>query len=209
MSREFCNGEYYHIYNRGVEKRAIFEDEKDYLRFYNGLAEFNDDVDCYRREYLKKAGDTISELIEVTAYCLNPNHYHLILKQLRENGVSEFMRKLGIGYTGYFNRRHVHSGVLFQGQFQSKHILNNNYLLWLSVYVNLNNEIHRKTNEQKIEKLWQWSSYNEYIGNINHSLCKKNVILGQFNDREEYRDYCKRNFPLLVENKKLKDYFLE
>ena len=76
-----------------------------------------------------------SALVEIVAYCLNPNHYHLIVKQISEKGIERFMQKIGTGYTNYFNKRYERSGALFQGKFKSIHIDSNEYLLHLSVYV--------------------------------------------------------------------------
>jgi len=98
----FANDEYYHVYNRGTDKRKIFLDYKDYDRFIKSLDEFNSETPAWKFEF--EVGPRI-RLVEIIAYCLNPNHYHLILKQLKENGITEFMRKIGTGYTMYFNKK--------------------------------------------------------------------------------------------------------
>ncbi|NLC30794.1 MAG: hypothetical protein GX765_01950, partial [Candidatus Moranbacteria bacterium] len=140
----FANGEYYHIYNRGVDKREVFLNDDDYIRFIKSIKEYND-TKTYGR--FQNRGSTsgsfeVEPLIELVAYCLNPNHYHFILKQLEEGGVSKFMQKLSTSYTMYFNKKYDRSGALFQGRFKSIHIDTNEYLLHLSVYVNKNNFIH-------------------------------------------------------------------
>lgn len=222
MSRNFYSGGLYHIYNRGVEKRDVFLEETDYHRFLNNLRNFNNHQIHSQRDYLRRKnirgftpsirGETSKEsrLVELVAYCLNPNHYHLILKQLSEKGVSLFMKKIGNGYTAYFNKKYNHSGVVFQGPFKSKNIIDNSYLLWLSVYVNLNHQLHQIINQREIKGKWKWSSYPEYIGENENNNCGKNIIIGQFgNNSEEYRRYCRRNFKKLIENKKLKRFYLE
>jgi putative transposase len=85
---------------------------------------------------------SIERLVEINAYCLNQNHFHLIVKQLRSGGISEFMQKIGTGHTMYFNKKYNRSGSLFQGTFKSTHINSNELLLYLSVYVNANHRIH-------------------------------------------------------------------
>src|SRR3989344_6008505 len=114
----FLPGEYYHIYNRGVDKRNIFSDKKDLGRFFQSMKEFN-------------TKNPIGSLYEnsFVNYCLNPNHYHFLLTPLVEKGVEKFMQRLGTGYTMYFNERNKRSGSLFQGKFKSKHINSNEYLL--------------------------------------------------------------------------------
>jgi len=77
-------------------------------------------------------------LVEIIVYCLNPNHYHIILRQVSEGGVSKFMLKLSSGYSSYFNKKNKRSGSLFQGRFKAVHIDSNEYLLYLSAYVNKN-----------------------------------------------------------------------
>ena len=123
--------------------------------------------------------DTMSNmLVEIICYCLNPNHYHFILKQLTENGISKFFHKLEMGYAKYFNYKYNRSGSLFQGTFQAKHIDTNEYLLWLSGYVNGNVKIHKIAEA----KDWAWSSYQDYLGLRNGTLCEKEIILSQFTD---------------------------
>ena len=155
----FNNNEYYHIYNRGVDKRDVFLDEGDYLRFLKSMTEFNTNkVDGgFYRKFLReraineivKVGDQGDQgsasnleaeplsdpLVEFICYCLNPNHYHFIVRQLAENGIIKFMQRLGTSYTMYFNTKNNRNGVLFQGKFKATQITSFDHLLWLSVYV--------------------------------------------------------------------------
>jgi putative transposase len=141
----FVNNSLYHIFNRGVEKRSIFIENKDYYRFLFDMKEFNDvnsTINILRR---LNEGNPISFrriekdcLVKIIAYCLMPNHFHFILKQLKNNGTSRFMQKLGIGYTNYFNKKYERSGVLFQGKFKAVLIDKNNYLNYLIQYIYLN-----------------------------------------------------------------------
>ena len=102
----FANGEFYHIYNRGVDKRSIFEDTYDLDRFFQSMKEFNSVVpigSIYENSFNRLGGKTAKsvvrseKLVEFVCYCLNINHYHFIIEQVVEGGISEFMRRLGGG----------------------------------------------------------------------------------------------------------------
>lgn len=210
---QFANNEFYHIYNRGVDKRQIFSTQYDINRFFQGMSEFNtlDPIgSLYENSFRKKANAQLGslaskpkkndKLVEFAAFCLNPNHFHFILEQLEENGIEKFMHRLSTGYTKYFNQKHKRSGSLFQGTYQAVHIDSNEYLLHLSVYVNLNFRVH------KIENHLFMSSWREYQKKSRFNFCNKDMILGQFKNRNEYRGYAKRTLPGIVERK---DYLKE
>lgn len=203
----FTNGEFYHIFNRGVEKRNIFLDKTDFERFLKSIEEFNTIKpigSLYENSFLKnKLGSptTKSRLVNVVCYCLNPNHYHFILEQRSEGGISAFLQRLSGGYTRYFNIRRKRSGVLFQGKFKSVHIRSNEYLLHASVYVNLNNRAHTLERGKSI------SSWNEYVANINNGLCTKDIILKQFKNVSEYKDFAESSLrDILTRKKELKEF---
>ena len=201
----FINNEIYHIYNRGIDKRFIFQNNKDYKRFLESLAELNTINSLgglYTKSYLEKKGlelDVNNKIVEVIAYCLNPNHFHLILKQKEKEGISKFMQRLGTGYTMYFNIQNKRSGSLFQGKFKSIHIDSNEYLLYLSTYVNLNNKIHNINNENGEI----FSSLREYTENIN-GICEKSLILDQFKNKNGYSDLLNKTLPELIRQKEQK-----
>jgi putative transposase len=123
---KFQNEYYYHIYNRGVDKREIFLDDKDYIRFITSMREFNQAKpigSLYRLNQLRRGTASLRfavanrreavPLVEIICYCLNPNHYHFILKQNTEKGISEFIKRLATGHTTYFNLKYNRSGSLF------------------------------------------------------------------------------------------------
>jgi REP element-mobilizing transposase RayT len=197
-------GEYYHIYNRGVDKRLITKDSKDIERFIQSLEFFNskEPIISLREVISKENIKSKDPLVEIICYCLNPNHYHFLLKEINEGGISEFMKRLGGGYTWYFNNRHKRSGVLFQGRFKSVHIKSNEQLLHVSVYVNLNNIAHKISGSTagKVR-----SSWNEYMGKNNRNLCDKKIILGQFKSIKEYKNFAKSSLVQILRLKKDKD----
>jgi len=217
---KFANDEYYHIYNRGVDKRDVFLDDNDYIRFLNNLREFNSEFIREERNMIQSLGtefDSESEsnsgsadpLVEIIAYCLNPNHYHLILKQVSEKGIEKFMQKMGTGYTNYFNKKYDRSGALFQGKFKAVHIDSNEYLLHLSVYVNRNHFIHNYNAKGE----WIYCSAPDYLGKRNGILCSKNVILDQFGSKSEfdsdYGRFLEKNAEYFKDKKELEAYTLE
>src|SRR3989338_8914297 len=146
---KFVNGEFYHICNRGVDKRKIFGNQYDVQRFLQSMDEFNTINpigSLYESSFLSpevKNKRKNKKLVNFIAYCLNPNHYHFILEQLVENGISQFMHKLGGGYSWFFNKKYQRSGSLFQGTFKAAHIDSNEYLLRVSIYINLNYQVHQ------------------------------------------------------------------
>ena len=213
---EFAVGEYYHVYNRGVDKRSIFEDKDDVCRFFQSMDEFNT-IEAiggiYKHSFIKKKKvhtkrfthnlnpPAPEPLVYFVAYCLNPNHYHFILKEVAEGGISEFMQRLG-GYTKYFNHRYKRSGVLFQGKFKAKHITTNEYLLYVSCYVNLNNRVHQlRSKASKLVKS-SWGEYvGEYVGENAEDFCTKKVILDQFKSVIDYKKYAEDSLKIILRNK--------
>ena len=215
----FENGGFYHIFNRGVDKREVFSCDADYFRFLKSLREFNqiDPLGSLYEKYLRDKKDenggstSIMEvepppepLVEIICYCLNPNHYHFILKQVADKGIEKFMQRMGTAYTMFFNKKYKRSGALFQGRFKSVYIDSNEYLLYLSAYVNKNNFIHGYSKSD-----WKYSSLLDYIGKRKGGLCKKDEILKQFRSVEDYKEFLESNAVYLKEKKEAEKYLLE
>lgn len=216
----FVNGEYYHIYNRGVDKRVTFLDEDDVQRFYASMEEFNtlEPIgSIYENAFTKKLGSSTSKsessvLANLIAYCINPNHFHLILQQEVDKGVEKLMQRVGTGYTKYFNNKYERSGTLFQGRFKSIHVHSNEYLLHLSAYVNLNYKVHQLGSSTS--KLVRGrSSWSEYVEEDAANICMKSIILDQFKDKAEYREFADSALIDIMERridlKDLNEMFLE
>jgi len=233
----FANGGYYHAYNRGVDKKIIFLDEEDFWKFFNCLRDLNNET--YYEERLgvlgisknlmrplkssdfQELGDFIQQqekLVEVVSYSLGPNHFHLVLKQLKDKGVSNFMHRVSTSYTNYFNKKYERSGVLFQGVFKKIHIDNERYLLWLIGYVNGNIEIHGLGKASD----YPWSSY-QAIRKELHSFLKQegsglsklsvlsglDIILSQFGSVEQFEEFVKMVISESRAKKEMKNYLLE
>lgn len=142
----FSVGEYYHVYNRGVDKRDIFIDDHDHRRFIALLYVSNStkpvDITTHFQEgraflelFDRDRGD---ELVDIIAYCLMPNHFHLLLHEKVEGGITKFMGKLSTAYSMYFNSKNGRTGPLFSGRFKAKHADTDEYLKYLFAYIHLN-----------------------------------------------------------------------
>ncbi|OGI71002.1 hypothetical protein A3B84_02385 [Candidatus Nomurabacteria bacterium RIFCSPHIGHO2_02_FULL_35_13] len=200
-------GEYYHVYNRGVDKRPIVKDRKDTERFMQSLEFFNSKEPIKGlREIISSKNDKNIQfndpLVEIICYDLNSNHYHLLLKEINDGGISEFMKRLGGGYTWYFNNKNKRSGSLFQGTFKSVHVKSNEQLLHVSVYINLNWKVH-KTSGLTAGNVR--SSWDEYIGKTSRNLCKKEIILEQFESVKDYKDFAESSLKEIWEAKENKN----
>lgn len=199
----FKTGEYYHVYNRGADKREVFSDVDDFSRFFRSMDEFNTPKpigSIFENSFRKKSplGHPMSKLVEFICYCVNPNHYHFVLKQVADSGIEKFMQKLGNGYTKYFNNKHKRSGVLFQGKFKAIHISSNEYLLHVSAYVNLNNKVHKIALGHPMSK----SSWAEYQRKNDENFClAKKEILGQFKNRSDYVKFAEDTVRGIIEKR--------
>ncbi len=202
---EFCNGEYYHIYNRGVEKRKVFMNDKDFSRFLESMREFNDVRpvgSLYQKSFLNNKNYSKEQsLVSIISYCLNPNHYHLLLRQEIDGGISEFMKRLGGGYTKYFNEQHDRSGALFQGKFKAKEVLSNAQLLYVNVYVEFNFMVHslRRPTSKWVSSQDEWLENGK--GFMGYKLCDKSIIFDQFKNNQEYLDFANDTLKSMIEKK--------
>lgn len=177
---------YYHIYNRGVEKRTIFEDEQDYKVFLGYLKEHLSPSP--KTEDLLKSftlqGTTFQgiphlpknyfEKVNLLVYCLMPNHFHLLIKQVKKGSMESLMRSLATRYAMYFNKKYDRVGSLFQGIYKASMIDSDNYLLHLSRYIHLNPIEYTK------DLVSAYSSYGEYLGIRKTSWIKTGEILAFF-----------------------------
>lgn len=203
MIREtpFAPGEIYHLYNRGVDKRDIYLDEYDRQRFLSLLYLCNTKTSVHLQNFFhtKTEGDIFREdldepLVAVGAYCLMDNHFHLLVKELVENGISTYMKKVGTAYAMYFNSKNKRSGALFQGRFKSIHAGDDRYLKYLYSYIHLNPaklvdkgwSEHKITNPKETEKYineYVYSSFSEYAF-PERMRPQKNIL-----NMEEFPDY--------------------
>lgn len=157
----------------------------------------------YENSFLQLGGETAKlgkRLINIIAYCLNPNHFHLVLEQSVDAGISEFMKRLSGGYTWYFNNKYKRSGSLFQGVFKDVHIDSNEYLLHVSAYVNLNDRVHQLGGETA-KLVGSMSSWEEYVNKKSKGICEKEIILGQFRNVGEYKEFALASLESIIKRK--------
>ena len=192
--------EYYHIYNRGVDKRNIFSDKIDIKRFIESIIEFNQIDGIGSLVNKRKQNNQIEPkalsrrnknkpLVGIVTYCLNPNHFHFVLKQLIDGGVAKFMQKLQGGYTYYFNIKNSRTGSLLQGTFKANHLSNENSFNKAIGYVNKNYKIH---NIPKNKLNFVFASDYEYENN-NFKIVSKiegKKILKIFNGSKSFKKHC-------------------
>jgi putative transposase len=201
---------FYHVYNRGTDHRIIFQDEQDYKRFIIMLYLCNSTSSINLRDYFDE-GKTLVDMFEVQqgerivdigGYCLMPNHFHLILHERMERGISLFMQKISTGYTMYFNKINKRTGGLFQGKFQAKHADTDEYLKYLFAYVHLNpvKLIDLKWKDKGISDLqkakeyletYRYSSYHDFLGKkrTERKILNTNVFPKYFTTERDFEEY--------------------
>jgi len=192
-----------------LKKIDIFREEKDIDRFLECMERFNIVTpigSLYQDSFRKKhqlSGRTakLERLVEFLCYSINPNHYHFVLTELVDHGISEFIKRLSGGYTGYFNYKYKRSGVLFQGKFKSINIDSNEYLLHVSAYVNLNDKVHRLSGPTAKFVRSSWSEYVEDSFEEENNFCEKSVILGQFKNKLGYKSFAQSSLKCIHKQK--------
>ena len=203
----FVTGSYYHIYNRGTDKRDIFADQKDVERFLLSMELFSNKIPTRSIQVILRDNSVgvgrlqkDEKLVSVVMYCLNPNHFHFLLKQEIDGGISEFMKRLQGGYTRYFNDNHKRSGVLFQGKFKSVFAEKENYFELLCAYVMWNNKMHNiPQNKLSLirSSLSEYKNKNFYI--VNEKEAEK--ILEMFSGFEKLSKHAQEIISILREGR--------
>ena len=195
------NGETYHILNRGISHQPTCRNKRDFdraietLRYYQNVrlplrfSRFISLTAKEREEIIRKKVAEKRFLVEIIAYCLMPTHFHLILKQKRDNGISSFMSKFTNSHTRYFNVKNRRHGPLFQGKFKAVRVKSEAQLLHLSRYIHLNPySSYIIKNVQEIEN-YPYSSFREYLGKSKIEICQKEDILNQSRSPSSYKKF--------------------
>ncbi len=173
--QSFASNEFYHLYNRGTDKRIIFKDKTDYKHFLYLMYVCNTSRSVKLKE-IGKNFDRKETLIEVGAYCLMPNHFHILVKEKLDGNISKYMLKLMTAYSMYFNKKYERTGKLYEGTFKSTHANTDQYLKYLYSYIHLNpaklidknwKEGNRKNSKNLLEYIsaYSYSSIYEYKNN--------------------------------------------
>jgi len=212
------DGEIYHVFSKSIAGFKIFNSHLDYERMIGGITFYRErekDVSCRFSEYLKTKKENGSKLqvliggekiVEIIAYCLMPTHLHLILKQLREKGISQFMGLILNSFTRYFNSRYKRKGPLWEGRFKSVLVKDDAQFIHLTRYLHLN-----PTSSGLVENPedWKYSSYKEYLGLVDAK--KKICNFSEYIDMraEEYKEFVTDRVDYQRELAKLKKLVLE
>lgn len=189
--QSFASGEFFHLYNRGTDKRAIFLDERDYEHFIFLMYVFNTSRNVELRNIDKnfERGETI---VDIGAYCLMPNHFHILICEKIDGGISKYMLKLMTGYSMYFNKKYERTGKLYEGVFKSTHVNKDQYMKYLYSYIHLNPA-------KLIDMKWKESK------SRNSTILLEYVFSYPYSSLKEY---ITREFTVL-NPKKFPDYFKE
>ena len=203
----FSIGEYYHLYSRGTDKRKIFLNKRDYDRFLILLYICNNIETLHLSDQKGKPFDDFfgiqkkDTLIDIGAYCLMPNHFHLLVREKKDGGISAFMKKLLTAYVMYFNKRYERKGALFENRFKARHLDTDRDLKYQFAYCHLNpvklfdqhwRERRTYNDPQTFAFLdtYQYSSYNDYqdTERIQKNILSKESFPGYFED-EDFKSF--------------------
>lgn len=190
-------GEYYHLYNRGVEKRDIFLTKEDRNRFKRLLYIANGTESFVFRDIERKDLRDIDRgkpLVAIAAWVLMPNHFHILVREITEGGTAMFMRKLCTGYSSYFNKRHDRVGPLLQGRYKSQHVSKDTHLKYLFAYIHLNPL-------KLVNPAWKESR------NINVAKARKFISAYEHSSYLSYADVINREENILLSKKEFPEYF--
>lgn len=186
----FVNQSFYHVFNRGVEKRQIFSSEADYERFLQTMYYYQFSGPKPRfsthKRFRSKDFDKNPKIVEIICYCLMPNHFHLLIKQLRDGGLQEFIRKSINSYTKYYNTKNKRVGPLFQGEFKATAIETDEQLLHLSRYIHLNPYVSDLVEDPKD---YNHSSYPYFVDLKEDLISVKQPVLDFFKKVEDYKSF--------------------
>jgi putative transposase len=177
---QFGVGEWYHCYSRGVDKRTVFESDEDYERFLQSLYVSNEAGPTNRDNFKHLPHHRILELqretplVAIGTYSLMPNHFHLLLKEITEGGITRFMHKVGTSYTMYFNIKNERTGNLFVKPFRSRHVSDDRYFRRVAQYIHLNaaelfepgwkeGSVRSMHSLEKKIRAYRFSSYMDYL----------------------------------------------
>src|SRR3989344_1622135 len=196
--KESVVGQFYHIYNRGNAKAVIFQDEDDYSYFLFKLkqnlfpSEFAKDNKVYPRSAPLPDGS-----FSLISYCLMPNHFHFLLRQNKDIAPGKLMLKLCTSYSKYFNKKHDRVGHVFQDQFKQVLIEKDEQFKWLLAYIHQNPKVGKLVDDLK---KYKWSSYNDYIGAGDATLCDLSVVREEFN-KEGFKKFVESSYELIRDRK--------
>lgn len=210
--RYFDSEAMYHVYNRGVNKQIIYSDERDYAVFLSFLKyALLPDSELKKHEIIDKdivsiakrfnlRRERFSDRIELVAFCLMPNHFHLLLYQHDKDAITALMRSVATGYAVYYNKRHNRVGSLFQGKYKACRINSDSYWTHISRYIHLN-----PIDLDEDYTTYPYSSYKFFMGDNNAEWVRQDRAMGEFKDSAEYAEFVKDYIPQRKDLKNIAD----
>ncbi len=184
-------GEYYHVFNRSVQKLPIFKGQRECALFLEAVAFYLQTkpptkFSMYRQNRTRYPINLNKKIVTVVSYLLMPNHFHFILCQNQEDGIKNFIQKITNSFAHYFNLKYKNTGPVFERRFKAVHIENNEQLIYLSAYIHLNPVTSCLVENPED---YPYSSYRAYIGLEKSEIIDPSIILDQFSTKEEYKKF--------------------
>ena len=227
----FGVGSLVHVYNRGNRKQPIVRDQKDRWRFLQALYYFNSKIPIANPFQVLQKNKKLrfdlnhnfiwpdewpsrQPIVKILNFCLVENHYHLLLKEIEEGGITMFMKKLGNGMTGYFNAKYQETGRLFQGSYKARLVKEEIYLEYLSVYIQVKNILEMypgglQKARKEFDKAYEWAvqypycSLADYAGRRNSLILDKDIMGEMFSDPKEYKKFAQQCMTVIDLEEKL------
>ena len=188
--REFEEQGYYHVFHRGIEKKKVFLDNQDYRMFLYYLKVYLQDpkelLDKYPQLPLRLQAKNLTNQIFLFAYCLMPNHFHLLLQQTTKDAISKFMKQLLNAYTFYFNKKYERTGAIFEGRYKATRVLSDDLLVHITRYIHLNPTVAKLASDPRD---YEWSSQRDYLTDKNKSIVCTKTVLSFFRTINDYQKF--------------------
>ncbi len=193
-------GNFYHTYNRGVARQPTFFTKRDYermmltFRFYRlrkpplKLSHYLELSIEERNAWITRHEQTLQKLVEIVCFVLLPNHFHMMLKQVNDGGITTFLRHVANSYTKYINTKQHRPGPLFQGEFKAVRVETNEQLLHVSRYIHLNPFTSSLVRKEDLQS-YPWSSLPIYLGKSSMPYLSPDIILDQFSSKQPYESF--------------------
>lgn len=193
------NDQYYHVYNRGVARQPTFFGKRDYERFIHLLSYYRFACPPLRfskfllqevknREKILLGLSQATKIVSICCFCLMPNHFHILVKQTSNNGISDFMKRISDGFTKYINIKYKRVGPIFQGSFKAVRIESDEQLLHVSRYIHINPVVSSVIKKNNLFE-YPWSSIKNYLYPEINRFVDNKIVLSQFPSREKYKEF--------------------
>lgn len=215
----FNNGFFYHVFNRGIEGRNVFTNRREYNRAMEVIKYYRfSDTPIRFSQLLLLPNNQQNEiltimqendkLVDIISYCLMPNHFHFLLKQNLDGGISKFISNFTNAYSKYFNTKHDRIGNLFQGVFKAVFVENDEQLMHISRYIHINPVSSSLIKIEEIDN-YKWSSYLGYLGLSEDNFLNKDIILNMFKSVNDYKKFIFDQVNYAKQLEKIKHLALE